>query len=119
MKKKEISINGHVLDGALLIDDPEVKHSFTDASGQQRHVRSFSQPGRLRSYMRRHPEGIILAGAGNIFFTEPVPVSPAMISFDETGSANIQVREGAGDIERQLEAIEAIQTAAENAILRC
>jgi hypothetical protein len=41
-----------------------------------------------------------------------------MISFDETGSANIQVREGSGDIERQLEAIEAIQTAAENAILR-
>ena len=118
MKKKEISINGHVLDGALLIDDPEVKHSFTDASWQPRHVRCFTQPAGLKAYARRHPEGIILAGVGNIFFTEPVPVSFAMISFDENGSANIQVREGAADIERQLEAIEAIQTAAENAILR-
>ena len=116
---KTIKINGHYLGGALLVDDPDIKRTYTDASGQPRHVRCFTQPAGLKAYARRHPEGIILAGAGNIFFTEPVPVSPAMISFDENGSANIQVREGAGDIERQLEAIEAIQTAAENAILRC
>jgi hypothetical protein len=115
---KAIRINGHIIDGALLADDPDVKKTFVDASGTLRHVRSFSNPGRLKAYVRRHPEGIILAGAGNIFFTEPVPVSPAMISFDENGSANIQVREGAAELERQLEAIEAIQTAAENAILR-
>ena len=115
---KSIKINGYFLGGALLVDDPDIKRTYTDASGQPRHVRCFTQPAGLKAYVRRHPEGIILAGVGNIFFTEPVPASPAMISFDENGSANIQVREGAAELERQLEAIEAIQTAAENAILR-
>ena len=55
---KNIRINGHVINGALLVDDPEVKRAFPDASGKLRHVRSFSQPGRLKSYVRKHPEGI-------------------------------------------------------------
>ena len=118
VRMKTIKINGHYLGGALLVDDPDIKRTYTDASGQPRHVRCFTQPAGLKAYVRRHPEGIILAGVGNIFFTEPVPVSSAMISFDENGSANIQVREGAAELERQLEAIEAIQTAAENAIIR-
>ena len=59
---KDIKINGHILDGALLVDDPDVKRSFYDASGQLRHVRFFSQPGKLKSYVCRHPEGIIIAG---------------------------------------------------------
>jgi hypothetical protein len=112
---KDIRINGHILDGSLLIDDPDVKKTFTDASGQLRHVRSFSQPGKLKSYVRRHPEGIILAGVGAVFFLEPVPVSSAMIRFDETGSADIQVRDNAENIEKQLTAMEAIRAAAEDA----
>ena len=112
---KDIRINGHILDGSLLIDDPDVKKTFTDASGQIRHVRSFSQPGKLKSYVRRHPEGIIIAGAGAVFFLEPVPVSSAMIRFDETGSADIQVRDNGENIEKQLTAMEAIRAAAEDA----
>lgn len=112
---KDIRINGHILDGSLLIDDPDVKKTFTDASGQLRHVRSFSQPGKLKSYVRRHPEGIILAGVGAVFFLEPVPVSSAMIRFDETGSADIQVRDNGENIEKQLTAMEAIRAAAEDA----
>lgn len=112
---KDIRINGHILDGSLLIDDPDVKKTFTDASGQFRHVRSFSQPGKLKSYVRRHPEGIILAGVGAVFFLEPVPVSSAMIRFDETGSADIQVRDNGENIEKQLTAMEAIRAAAEDA----
>ena len=112
---KDIRINGHILDGSLLIDDPDVKKTFTDASGQLRHVRSFSQPGRLKSYVRRHPEGIILVGVGAVFFLEPVPVSSAMIRFDETGSADIQVRDNGENIEKQLTAMEAIRAAAEDA----
>lgn len=114
--RKGIKINGHVLDAALLIDDPDVRKTYTDASGRRRHVRSFSQPGRLRSYLRRHPEGIIIAGAGNFFFLEPVPVSAAMMRFDETGSADILIREGAEKIERQLMAMEAIRAAAADEI---
>ena len=109
---KCIKINGHILDAALLIDDPDVRKTYADASGRRRQVRSFSQPGWLRSYLRRHPEGIIIAGAGNLFFLEPVPVSDAMISFDETGSADILIREGAEQIEKQLAAMEAIRAAA-------
>lgn len=109
---KDIRINGHRLDGPLLIDDPDVKRVFTDALGQLRQVRSFSQPDRLKSYVRRHPEGMILAGAGNIFFLEPVPVSSAMIRFDESGNADILIREEAESIEKQLTAMEEIQAAA-------
>lgn len=112
-KMKVIKINGHVLEGALLVDDPDVKRAFTDASGQLRHVRSFSQPGKLKSYLHRHPEGIIIAGTGAFFFLEPVPVSCAMISFDEEGSADIKVRENAESIEKQLSAMAAIRAAAE------
>lgn len=113
-KMKYIRINNHVINGALLIDDPDVKKSFTDASGQIRHVRSFSQPGKLKSYVRRHPEGIIIAGAGAFFFIEPVPVSCAMIRFDEAGNADIQVRDNAESVEKQLLAMAAIRTAAED-----
>ena len=109
---KYIRINNHVINGALLIDDPDVKKSFTDASGQIRHVRSFSQPGKLKSYVRRHPEGIIIAGAGAFFFIEPVPVSCAMIRFDEAGGVDIQVREGAESLEKQLATIDEILAAA-------
>lgn len=110
--KNGIKINGQVLDAALLIDDPHVKKTYTDASGQRRHVRSFSKPASLKAYVRRHPEGIIVAGAGNLFFLEPVPVSAAMIRFDETGSADIRIKEGAERIEKQLAVMEAIRTAA-------
>ena len=112
---KSIRINGHKLNGALLVDDPDVKRAYMDASGQLRHVRSFSQPGRLKSFVRRHPEGIILAGVGAIFFLEPVLVSAASIRFDEEGNADIMVREGAERIEKQLVAMEAILAAAEEA----
>ncbi|MBQ6439143.1 MAG: hypothetical protein IJJ06_03255 [Mogibacterium sp.] len=112
---KNIKINGYALDGALLIDDPDVKQTFPDASGQLRHVRSFSQPGRLRTYVRRHPEGIILAGVGTIFFLEAVPVSSAMIRFDETGSVDIQVKDGAEMIQMQLIAMDVIRAAAAEA----
>lgn len=114
-KMKDIKINGHVIEGALLVEDPDVKRTYMDASGQLRHVRSFSQPGRLKSYIRRHPEGIILAGAGAIFFLEPVPVSSALIRFDEAGNADILVRDEAESIERQLTAMEEIHDAAAEA----
>ena len=113
---KDIKINGHKLGGALLVDDPDVKRTFMDASGQLRHVRLFSHPGRLKSYIRRHPEGIILAGVGAFFFIEPVPVSAAMIRFDASGGADILVREGAESIEKQLLAIDGICAAAEAAL---
>jgi len=111
---KDIKINGHILDGALLVDDPDVKKSFMDASGQLRHVRSFSQPGKLKSYVCRHPEGIIIAGMGAFFFIEPVPVSRAMIRFDEAGNADIQVRDNAESVEKQLSVMEEIRAAAED-----
>lgn len=117
-KMKEIRINGHVLDGALLVDDPGVKRAFTDASGQLRHVRLFSKPGGLKSYLRRHPEGIILAGVGAVFFLGPVPVTSAMIRFDEEGNADILVREDAESIEKQLKAMESIHTVAGCAAVR-
>ena len=107
-----IKINGHALEASLLIEDPDVKQAFTDASGQLRHVRSFTQPGRLKSYLRRHHEGLILAGVGNIFFLEPVPVSSAMVRVDESGNADILINEGAERIEKQLAAMEAIRAAA-------
>ena len=112
---KNIRINGYTLEGPLLVDDPDVKRTFMDASGQLRHVRQFSNPSRLKNYMSRHPEGIILAGAGNFFFLEPVPVSAAMIRFDSSGGADILVREGAEDIEKQLVAIRGIHAAAAEA----
>ena len=111
---KDIKINGHILEGALLVDDPDVKRSFTDASGQLRHVRSFSQPGKLKSYVYRHPEGIIIAGVGAFFFIEPLPVSCAMIRFDEAGNADIQVRDNAESVEKQLSVMEEIRAAAED-----
>ena len=113
-KMKVIRINGYVIEGALLVDDPDVKQAFTDAAGQLRHVRSFSQPGKLKSYVCRHPEGIIIAGVGAFFFIEPVPVSSAMIRFDEAGNADIQVRDNAESVEKQLSVMEAIRTAAED-----
>ena len=112
---KNIRINGHILNGALLVDDPDVKQAFVDASGRPRHVRSFTQPDRLKAYLRRHPEGLILAGVGTFFFLEPVAVSSAMIRFGEDGSADILVREGAESIEKQLKAMEAISAAAAEA----
>lgn len=107
-----IKINGNILEASLLIEDPDVKQAFTDASGEMRHVRSFTQPGRLKSYLRRHHEGLILAGVGNLFFLEPVPVSSAMVRFDESGNADILINEGAERIEKQLAAMEAIHAAA-------
>ncbi len=115
---KEIRINGKTLNGALIVDDPEAKQAFPDASGQLRNVRSFSQPGRLRNYVKKHPEGMILAGAGNIFFTEPVPVSSAAIRFDEAGNADILVRDEDKRIEKQLAAMDAIYEAAMKYTLR-
>lgn len=112
---KVIRINGHALDGALLVDDPDVKRTFMDASGQLRHVRSISHPGRLKSFVRRHPEGVILAGTGTFFFVEPIPVSAAMIRFDAAGNADISVRDGAESLERQLSAMEVIRAAAAEA----
>ena len=117
-KMKRIRINGHALDGALLVDDPDVKRAFPDASGQMRHVRCFSQPGRLKSYAKRHPEGMILAGVGTFFFLEPVPVTPAMIRFGEAGDADIHIREGAEMIDKQLAAMEAIRAAASKEFTR-
>ena len=82
-------------------------------------MRSFVQPGRLKSFVRKHPEGIIIAGVGNIFFIEPVLVSSAMIRFDEEGGADILVKEDAELIEKQLAAMDAIRAAAakENGII--
>lgn len=113
-KMKDIKINGYVLDGALLVDDPDVKKTYVDASGQQRHVKSFSQPGKLKSYVSRHPEGIIIAGVGAFFFIEPIPVSCAGIRVDEAGNAEIQVRDHAESVEKQLSVMEAIRSAAED-----
>lgn len=113
-KMKDIKINGHILDGALLVDDPDVKRSFYDASGQLRHVRFFSQPGKLKSYVCRHPEGIIIAGVGAFFFIEPILVPCTMIRFDEAGNADIQVRDNAESVEKQLSVMEEIRVAAED-----
>ncbi len=107
-----ISINGHALTGTLLVDDPDIKKAAVDASGQIRHVRRFTQPGRLKSYLKKHPEGIILAGVGAFFFLEPVPVSAAAVRFDEAGGADIRIKEGAEVLERQLTAMEEIRAAA-------
>ena len=109
---KVIKINGHILDRPLMVDDPEVKRAYRDAQGMERHVRFCSQPGRLKAYLRKHPEGIILAGAGTAFFTEPVPVSAAMIRFDEAGNADIIVKEEAELIEKQLSIMEDISAEA-------
>lgn len=109
---KTISINGHMLEKALLVDDPEVKKTIGDASGNLRHIRSFTQPARLKGYIRKHPEGIVLAGTGVFFFKEPVPVSLAMIRFDEAGNADITVKEGAEELEKQLRAMEIMRAAA-------
>ena len=113
--KNGIKINGQVLDAALLIDDPHVKKTYTDASGQRRHVRSFSHTSRLKSYIHKHPEGIILAGAGAFFFIEPVLVSGGMIRFDKSGDVDIIVSDGAEGLEKQLLAIEQICAAAAEA----
>ena len=108
----DIKINGHIIEGALLVDDPDVKRTFMDASGQLRHVRSFSHTSRLKSYIHKHPEGIILAGAGAFFFIEPVLVSGGMIRFDKSGDVDIIVSDGAEGLEKQLLAIEKICAAA-------
>lgn len=113
---KQIRINGHALGCPLMIDDPDVKRTFRDTAGQERHVRYISQPGRLKGYLKKHPEGIIIAGAGPFFFNEPVPVSSAMIRFDESRNADILIREERETIEKQLLIMEAIQTAAEEAL---
>ena len=110
-KMKYISINGHILQKSLMVDDPDIKRTFTDASGSQRHIRLFKDPARLKSYVKRHPEGIILAGVGVFFFTEPVPVSAAMIRFDDAGNVEITVREGAYRVEKQLSIMEDIRAA--------
>ncbi len=115
-KLKTISINGHVLDKALMVDDPDVKRTFTDAAGNERHIRLFSKPAGLKSYIKKHPEGMILAGVGVFFFTEPVPVSSAMIRFDDSGSVEITVREGAEMVEEQLSIMENMRAAAEQEV---
>lgn len=117
-KMKDIKINGHVLGGALLVDDPDIRRTFTDAAGNARHVRSFRDPARLKAYMRKHPEGIILAGVGTFFFIEPVPLSFAMVGFDDRGNADITVREGAEAIEKQLRAMDEIREAAAEELWR-
>lgn len=113
-----ISINGHTIGGTLLVDDPGIKRAVTDPSGQLRHVRGFSHPGRLKSYLRKHPEGIILAGVGSFFFIEPVPVSSAMIRFDGQDSAEILIRDETYQIEKQLSAMEKIWDAASEQLRR-
>ena len=115
-RMKKISINSHVLEKSLLVDDPDVKRTFTDASGNERHIRIFSDPVRLKSYIKKHPEGLIIAGTGVFFFREPVLVTSAMISFDENGNADIRVKEGAEDIEKQLSAIDDIRSSATKAL---
>ena len=109
---KTISINGHILEKALLVDDPDVKESFTAGSGAERHIRSFTDPDKLKRYISKHPEGIIIAGVGVFFFKEPVPVSSAMVSLDESGSVNILIRDGAEEIEKQLASFDSIREAA-------
>ena len=115
---KTISINGHVLEKALLVDDPEVKKAVEDASGNERHIRTFLDPAKLKNYLKKHPEGIIIAGTGVFFFKEPVPVSSAMIGFDESGNADIIVRDGAEEIEKQLSTISEVRDAATEKIFR-
>ena len=107
---KTISINGHILEKALLVDDPDVKRTYEDDSGNKRHIRSFSQAESLWRYIRKHPEGIVIAGTGVFFFKEPVPVSAAMVRFDEAGNANILIREGAAEIEEKLESIDTFRS---------
>ena len=115
---KKISINGYALEAPLLAEDPDVKRTVPDASGQLRHIRAFSQPGRLKSYLKKHPEGLILAGAGGMFFLEPVPVTAAMIRFDDSGNVNILIRDEAERIESQLKAMMKISTEALEALDR-
>lgn len=107
---KTIKINGHVLEKALLVDDPDVKKVYEDSMGNKRHIRSFSQADSLKRYIKKHPEGMILAGVGVFFFDEPVPVSSAMVRFDEAGNANILIREGAAEIEEKLESIDTFRS---------
>lgn len=108
---KYISINGYVLQKSLMVDDPDVKRTFTDASGAERHIRIFSNAARFKSYVKKHPEGLILAGVGVFFFTEPIPVSASMIRFDDAGNVEITVREGAAKIEKQLSIMEDLRAA--------
>ena len=107
---KTIKINGHVLEKALLVDDLDVKKVYEDSMGNKRHIRSFSQEDSLKRYIKKHPEGMILAGVGVFFFDEPVPVSSAMVRFDEAGNANILIREGAAEIEEKLESIDTFRS---------
>ena len=115
---KCISINGHKLERALLVEDPDVRQSLCDASGNEHHVRTFSGPDPLMRYLRKHPEGLIIAGMGLSFFSEPVAVPAAAVRFDESGSADIRVRDEDGSIERQLQAMDAIREAAAEQFLR-
>ena len=114
---KEIRINGQILNKSLMVEDPDVKRSFEDLSGQERHVRIFSDPARLKAYAKKHPEGMILAGVGVFFFTEPVIVSAGGVKFDKDGNAEILVREGAEEIERQLRIIDEMSAEAQKEIM--
>ena len=111
-RNKAIRINGHDPACPVMIEDPDVKRTFRDSSGEPRHVRFFSDAVRLKSYLRRHPEGLVLAGAGAFFFTEPIPVPAARIRFCEDGSADIRVKDKAELIERQIARMEEISAAA-------
>lgn len=114
---KQIRINGHTLNKSLMIEDPDVKRSFQDASGEDRHVRIISDPVRLKAYSKKHPEGMILAGVGVFFFTEPVVVTAGGVRFDRDGNADILVRAGAEEVERQLRVIDAMSDEAQEAIM--
>jgi hypothetical protein len=112
---KNIRINGYKIDGALLVEDPDAKHAFPDASGELRHVLALSQPGQLKSYVKKHPGGLILAGVGAVFFLEPITVSGAQIWFDKDGNAEMHIKDGAESIEKQLAAMDAIYAMAADA----
>ena len=103
MKQKKIKMNGRVLNAALIIDDPDCKRTVYGRDGKKCHVCCISSPVYLKGYLKRHPEGIIIDGYGIAFFKEPVLISPSMVSFDQSGNANICFRDNADKIERQLE----------------
>lgn len=110
---ESIKINGHFLERPLMIDDPDSAKTFRDASGRSRSISYCATASELRDYLRAHPEGVIIAGAGAIFFLEPFPVSSGSVIFGADGSADILVKEDAGGIEKQLTAMEEIREAAE------
>lgn len=113
---ESIKINGHFLERPLMIDDPDSARTFRDASGRSRSISYCTTASELREYLRAHPEGVIIAGVGTIFFLEPFPVSSGSVIFGADGSADILVKEGAEDIKKQLTAMDGIRAAAEDAI---